>query len=469
MTTTMAGNRLYDVRVSGNHLTANLVGAVTKASFSASMSQVTEMGLTFQDSMDLTLWRSGILGSGAAVHYGGWSLTARTMQVKNGSAGPELTIKAPSAYVEALRGQTGAKSWGTVDVASWVNGIARGVGMSPLVQPGVGKATIVRTAPTSGQKAQTTWDVLVAVAKERGCWVFEYGNRLVFARPSWLIRTTWARRYWPIYCDNYTSYSAGLTGMPEYSVDPNSNPAERLTFETLTVDGDLIRPGDEVDYGGHAAVHAAGKWVVTDVSFPLTAGAAVKVQCVRPVDPAIPPPKQAAKSRAKGLGSLPSSDHATYGGISEAAGPARDGGAVSRWEQSVIGRYIDMDGMYGAQCVDLADHYSLYCVGRSLSMGNGKDIFGGINSGYTQVAASSPAMRGDIACYDGSWGGGYGHVCVVLEDRGSTILTVTQNYGPPHEQVFNKGGLMGYLRPKAWNPNPQRAEGTGGKQQYAQV
>jgi hypothetical protein len=354
-------------------------------------------------------------------------------------------VKAPSRYVEEFRGQVGGYSWGDRDVSEWAAAMARGVGMTPLVQPGLGRKTIVRAKPDGG-KPENSWDVLANMAKETGCWLFEYGATLVFARPSWLVRTTWARRYWPVYFDSWSSYSEGLDGMPEYTLDPNTNPAESLTMGLLSPDADMARPGDEVDLGGAAVGTAFGKWVVKSVAFPMTVAAPVKITCVRPVDPDIPPPKQTKGNAAAGSSTV----SAGLGGLS-AAGSA----AVTQWEKGVIGRAIDMDGAFGAQCVDLVQHYSTYCVGVPLARGNGKDIWFNENSGnYVKLGAGAKGQKGDIVCWDGSWGGGYGHVAVLLDDNGLSLNTVTQNPGPPREQVFGKNGLIGFLRPKTFKGPP---------------
>jgi hypothetical protein len=238
MASTLNGNRLHSISVSGKKMTKDLVESCIKASFSTSNSQVTELSLTFQDSMDLDLFKSGILESGASVKYGGWDMTSRVLSLASGTAGPELTIKAPSTYVERLKGQTGAKSWGTVDVAAWVGGLGKSVGMIPTVQPGLGKRAIVRAKP-DGQTKESSWDVLAGVATATGCWLFEYGPRLVMARPSWLVKTAWGGRTWNLFWNTWTDYSAGLQGMPSYTKDPAGNPVEtmalRMVSRTLTL------------------------------------------------------------------------------------------------------------------------------------------------------------------------------------------------------------------------------------------
>ena len=82
--------------------------------------------------------------------------------------------------------------------------------------------------------------------------------------------------------------------------------------------------------------------------------------------------------------------------------------------------------------------------------GNGRDWYNSPTAlaAYKQIPPGSKAKKGDVACWDSSWGGGYGHVAIVLDDLGSSLKTLTQNPGPAHIDTLGKNGLMGYLRPK---------------------
>jgi|GEM_PF-6424579 len=435
MVTTLDKNKLMSIRVTGKGLQADLVDSCTKAAFSTACDAVTEMSLTFLDSMDLAIFRSGVLSSGATVTYGGWNMLARTQDLKSGSVGPELTVKAPSLFVERLRAQTGEKSWGRVDVSAWAAGIAKSVGLDPIVQPGLGHQTLVRAKP-EGTDRESSWDVLTSAATAAGVWLFEYGNKLVFAKPSWLIKTPWARRSWDLVWDDWFTYSDGMTGMPEYSKDPNSNPAENLLVKLISPDADQARPGDAVVLAGRNAGDMRGTWIVKSVGYPMTVAAPVTVACVRPVDPTIPPEGTGAKSTSTG-------------GTSSAASSANSS-AVDRYVTSVNGKTIDVDSANGGQCVDLAAHYTTNVVGGGNVFGNGRDWYNNQTAlaAYTQVSAGSKAQKGDVACWGSSWGGGYGHVAIVLEDLGSSLKTLTQNPGAVHIENLGKNGLMGYLRPK---------------------
>ncbi|WNM67265.1 minor tail protein [Arthrobacter phage Wyborn] len=437
MATTLDAAKLKQITVTGKGLSAQMRDACTKASLSLACDQVTQMSLTFEDTHNAEIFRSGVLSRGASINYGDWYLVSDGENFKPGPIGPQLVIKAPSRFVTDLRKKTGAYSWGNVDVASWVRDVARSVGMKSIVQPGLGNKTLVRKAGQDGERGDSTWDVLTQLSREVGVWLFEYGSTLVFAKPSWLVSSAWQHREWRFSWDGWAKYTAGLAGMPEYEDKPGDEYEESCTFKLLSADADQIRPGDTVRLNGGAVGKMGGVWIVRSVDFPLTVAGIVTVQCQRPIDPKIEKPR--ADSPAKSSGSS-----------STATGVAGIAAATTRWAASVNGRSLDLDGGFGAQCVDVAISFNREVVGGPAIGGNGRDWYanGGRSGAYTQVSASSRAAKGDIACWGPAMGGGYGHVAVVLEDRGGSLLTMSQNPGPTRQLVLSKNGLQGYLRPK---------------------
>ncbi|WP_427017877.1 CHAP domain-containing protein [Pseudarthrobacter sp. P1] len=438
MATTLEGSRLLGVKVIGESLSADLVESCAAASLSASTSQVTELAFSFNDDPDLRVFRSGMLSQGATVTYGGWVGTVQDVGVRPGPLGPVMEVKAPSKYVTALRAQTGAANWGTADVSAWVGDRATEAGMDTIIQPGLGSKLIVRAKP-DGQTSDSTWDVITALATEVGCWVFEYGSILVFAKPSWLVQRP-GQRYWSLVWSSWDNYSAGLAGMPVYSNRGSSAPRETITFRLVSADADTIRPGDPVILSGTGAGPMRGTWIATAVGFPLHRAGEVRVDCVRPLDPA-PQPKD-TPAPAASAGSA-----AASGGA-----PAGLAAAVDRYVNTVNGQTVDIDGANGGQCVDLVAHYTLQAIGGGNVFGNGKDWYTSPTAlaSYTQISASAPAQKGDVACWGPAWGGGYGHVAIVLEDLGGSLKTLSQNPGPAHIMTLGKDGLQGYLRPTTW-------------------
>ncbi|MGI6116916.1 MAG: Ig-like domain-containing protein [Bilifractor sp.] len=98
--------------------------------------------------------------------------------------------------------------------------------------------------------------------------------------------------------------------------------------------------------------------------------------------------------------------------------------------QSLVGKYIDKDGAYGAQCVDLILAYYDY-LGVPRSSGNGADYtHNTLPSGWQRLQGVQP-QYGDILVYTG----GYGHVAIYESDRS----TYHQNFNthPYVEHITN--------------------------------
>jgi surface antigen len=444
MSSTLDGSRLKQITVSGSAMSAQVSGVCVAATLSLSNSQVTEMTMSFQDTHDLDLFTSKVFSRGASIRYGDWQLVCNGVQLKRGTAGPLLAVTAPSKFVTALRKQTGAKSWGSTSVSAWVAGEAEALGMKPFVQPGLGTKTIARVKPEAGEAPESTWDVMTQLAREIGVWLFEYGTTLVFAKPSYLVKSSFKRKTWALRWDDFYSYSAGMDGMPEYSDDPDADLPETLTVKLVSADADTARTGDAVTLSGRNVGPMGGTWIVNAVSFPMKAADVVTLTCQRPIDPTPEPPQDTAK--AETTNSVVTGRNPYGGKVTAAKGI---GGALGTWTSNVEGRAIDMDGAYGAQCVDLANHYHIYCIGGSSQViANGNQWFNNAPASLYNKVGPGTAMAGDIACWNAFYGGGYGHVAIVLEDLGGSLKVMTQNPGWANVTTLSKQGIQGYLRPK---------------------
>jgi surface antigen len=82
--------------------------------------------------------------------------------------------------------------------------------------------------------------------------------------------------------------------------------------------------------------------------------------------------------------------------------------------------------------------------------GNGNQWYanGAASGAFTQVGAGAAPQKGDIACWGTFYGGGFGHVAIVIADNGGSLQVLTQNPGGVHVDTLSKQGLQGYLRPK---------------------
>lgn len=134
---------------------------------------------------------------------------------------------------------------------------------------------------------------------------------------------------------------------------------------------------------------------------------------------------------------------------------------------SVNGVALDVDGNYGPQCWDLWTHYSANLIGVNPWWLCGTQAGGGhaphngftcgiwwgfdnsgLNQWYTAYGPEHRAQAGDVAIWEyGYPATPYSHVAIVVEDRGGSLYTMTQNPGACHYGQITKNGLLGYLRP----------------------
>ena len=127
------------------------------------------------------------------------------------------------------------------------------------------------------------------------------------------------------------------------------------------------------------------------------------------------------------------------------------------------GKYIDFDGAYGFQCVDLARQYIKEVLGYpQTSMppaGYAKDIFKKFTSSpniYFEKVLNGPynaPRTGDIIF----WGvyplvtGWPGHVAICSTAGTMAFVSFDQNYGKPNYCRYinhNYRGVLGWLHPK---------------------
>ena len=125
------------------------------------------------------------------------------------------------------------------------------------------------------------------------------------------------------------------------------------------------------------------------------------------------------------------------------------------WAKNNVYKWIDMDGMYGAQCVDLIMAYVKTFADFQI-YGNAIDyLTNSIPSGWKRYYKGDAEIApGDIAIWHwGSWDK-YGHVGIVIEVNNELITSVEQNVdGTPElggvARIMSRDDtcLAGFIRP----------------------
>lgn len=94
--------------------------------------------------------------------------------------------------------------------------------------------------------------------------------------------------------------------------------------------------------------------------------------------------------------------------------------------KSLEGKAVNPDGAYGYQCFDVANQYWLYLFGHTLKGVGAADIptwnnFTGEATIYENTL-SFLAKPGDVVVFNRNYGGGYGHVGIVIS---ATLNSIT--------------------------------------------
>lgn len=156
------------------------------------------------------------------------------------------------------------------------------------------------------------------------------------------------------------------------------------------------------------------------------------------------------------------------------------------WFASAPGTYMNPDGAYGYQCVDVADHYAQHLFGNwagTIGGGNANQLFPAKNPQYftsIRYTGSNRPERGDIVVWGGDGMNPYGHIAVVMSSTHSMMTVVQQNVGGTADHPArvddmpysgaSMGTVVGWLRPNvpgATIPDPGEvlSGGTGGGMQ----
>ena len=123
-----------------------------------------------------------------------------------------------------------------------------------------------------------------------------------------------------------------------------------------------------------------------------------------------------------------------------------------KWAYEQEGKFLDYDGAYGAQCVDLIKYYYAYFNKARYAKGNGCDYVNNeLPEGWTRIKNTADFVPepGDIAVW-GTELSSYGHVAIILSANGSSFVSMDQNWpkGSACKQVthtYNK--FWGVIRP----------------------
>lgn len=129
------------------------------------------------------------------------------------------------------------------------------------------------------------------------------------------------------------------------------------------------------------------------------------------------------------------------------------------WVNNRIGRRLDMDGAYGAQCMDLTIGYCNYLTdGKFWPWGNAKDLKNNTMPTGWKLIKNTPnflPQAGDIAIWANAPYEEFGHTGIITSANLYNFYSIDQNWfnsgsnGSPAAKVFHDyTGFWGVIRPK---------------------
>jgi CHAP domain-containing protein len=132
-------------------------------------------------------------------------------------------------------------------------------------------------------------------------------------------------------------------------------------------------------------------------------------------------------------------------------------GTAGNFINSFNNKYIDYDGAYGNQCVDLYNYYTARVAqGRNIMVGWAPEIYNSYDTkAYARTGANVPGAMGYVAIFRPGGSTPSGHVAIVVGDNGNGTLrvlhsnaTAAGSRGNTTISNISKSSLMGYLIPR---------------------
>lgn len=135
---------------------------------------------------------------------------------------------------------------------------------------------------------------------------------------------------------------------------------------------------------------------------------------------------------------------------------------LEEFVKKYLGKKVDFDNVYGAQCVDLFRQYSKECLGISehtgscSTSGGAKDLFLDYpkmekEKKYFTRETKKAMVQGDILIWNETETNKYGHVAIYLGKLNNSLIVFEQDGFKQDGAKINirsKNNLLGFLRKK---------------------
>jgi len=182
-----------DVRISGKAIrgSRDLVNNLTAASMSGSLTEITQIDMTFVDP-NFALIKTGVFRLGNSVDIEDFDMEIASVSTGGSPGAEEITVKARPRIVRKLKNRRGARVMKNTSPSEFIRSECRAVGAKYSVQDTAKRKQVARDVPKKGQGEVETppssWTTFQRLANESGFVMFETAGRIHFGKPNWLIK-----------------------------------------------------------------------------------------------------------------------------------------------------------------------------------------------------------------------------------------------------------------------------------------
>lgn len=354
--------------------------------------QVSEMTIPAVDPGNVSF--PTLLKAGAKLTYDGavWDVAAVERDYRG--EGVVLSFTARSQLARRLRLRTGPDSGGKITPADWITQKVREEGGRALVQPGATRRKIVQ------KREESVLDVIGNLSGEMATEWVEWGNRLFVGTGWWALQGNPGLPTWPL-----GIRSEDCLGFQSRSSLDDKTQAATANVTLPYAYGIKVRPWHRMQIKG-ASSDDNGIWLVQDVSYTLHKSSTATVTLYRPLKSQVQKQGSASSGRPGDESMLTLDGDWIEGADKVWRNCTRTPRQYVNWALGQKGSYWRQNG----------------CLAWVSIAVSGVEGRGGLLARYTweRRPAGTPTTQsrtppiGAIVVWDGSHGGGAGHVGISL-------------------------------------------------------
>lgn len=180
------------VTILGSRPTRNVREAITSATLSGSLTEVTQLEMTLIDP-DWKLLEAGYFGLNMRVEVNEFKLEISNIETGADGSVETTTLKCRPIVVRRLKDRRGPRVMRNVSPSEFVIAECKAVGAGYVVQPSARRKQVARDVPQKGEQEvavpPSSWTTFQRLARELGFIVFESCGVIYFGQPTWLMNS----------------------------------------------------------------------------------------------------------------------------------------------------------------------------------------------------------------------------------------------------------------------------------------